>query len=68
MRQDEVMTEIASMLGIEEATTSTKGWFGKRLTAVKSIIDRMTEGEQRQLDAEVARINMEGYPDEVKRK
>lgn len=56
------------MLGVEHADTTTTGWFVRRLPAIKRIIDRMTRGELALLDAEVARINREGYPDEVKRK
>ena len=54
------------MLGVEEADTTMAGWFSKRLPAISNIIEQMSVVEQRELDAEVERINRQGYPEDIK--
>ena len=66
MRQEDVFKEIALMLGVEEADTTMAGWFSKRLPAISNIIEQMSVVEQRELDAEVERINRQGYPKDIK--
>jgi hypothetical protein len=68
LRKPEVFREIGRMLGVENATEKTPGWFPKRLPAIERILDRMNEGERASLDAEVERINRVGYPDDVKQR
>ncbi|KAM6489951.1 hypothetical protein JOM56_014530 [Amanita muscaria] len=68
LHQEDVLKEIAHLLDLEEVTTSTPGWFPLRLPAIANILERLSPGEQAQLDADVERINKEGYPDDVKRR
>lgn len=63
-----VFEEIASLLGIQTADTTTPGWFGKRLPAIANIIDRMTRQQRQELDDEVSRMSREGYPEETRRR
>lgn len=67
-RQDEVLAEIASLLDLESADTHTPGWFEKRMKAIRNIQDRMTGKEKLELEAEVARLSKEGYPEDRKRR
>ena len=67
-RKADVFAEIATILGLQSADTSTPGWFSKRLPAIKNVIEKMTEEEKLKLDEEVKRISKEGYPEEQKRK
>lgn len=59
--------EIAKLLNVEEATTSTKGWFEKRLPAIHNVLENMSAEESAEIDVEVDRISNGGYPDEVRR-
>jgi hypothetical protein len=68
LHQKDVLQEISILLGVEEVTTITPGWFPLRLPAICNIIKRMSPEELGQLDADVERTNKEGYPDEVKKK
>ncbi|KAF8950433.1 hypothetical protein BDZ97DRAFT_1771259 [Flammula alnicola] len=67
LHPEEVMEEIASVLGVEEATTLTAGWFQARLPAIANILARMTPKEKADFDVEVAKMAKEGYPEETKR-
>ena len=60
--------EIANMLGIEEATSSTPGWFRMRLAAIKRVFNSMSASEQAELDAEREKMEREGYPEQTKRR
>ena len=68
LHQEDVLQEIAHLLGAEQADTTTPGWFPKRLPAIRNIIQGMSPEELAQLDVDVERINKKGYPDEVKKK
>ncbi|KAF8814119.1 hypothetical protein BYT27DRAFT_7250340 [Phlegmacium glaucopus] len=68
IQQDLVLAEIANMLGLEEANTTTPGWFAKRLPAIANMLERMTPEGMAALDADVERINRLGYPEDIKRK
>lgn len=67
-KPDLVFREIAALLGIEKADTSTPDWFGKRLPAIQNIVEKMTDEEKAKLDAKVQQINNKGYPEEIKRR
>ncbi|KAF8182686.1 hypothetical protein BJ912DRAFT_928435 [Pholiota molesta] len=67
-RRDEVFEEIATLLGVPKADTSTKGWFGKRMEAMGNILNRMSASEKQEVDDEAARILREGYDDDQKRR
>ena len=54
------------MLGVEEATTSTPGWFVMCLPAMKNILSQMDAAANAELDAEVEKIRRQGYPERVK--
>ncbi|KAF8958980.1 hypothetical protein BDZ97DRAFT_1923291 [Flammula alnicola] len=67
LHPEEVMKEVASLLGVEEATTTTTGWFQERLPAIANILARMSPTEKAEFEAEVAKMAKEGYPEETKR-
>ncbi|KAM6490263.1 hypothetical protein JOM56_014240 [Amanita muscaria] len=65
--EDCVWDEIASLLGVEEANSSTLGWFGMRMRALQNIHRKMSEAEKAKVDEEVEKMSRKGYLDEVKR-
>jgi len=67
-RQDEVFEEIASILGLDSADTTTPGWFQLRTKASKNIIDRMSADDRNILEDEQDRLENEGLPRDVQRK
>lgn len=67
LHPEEVMKEVVSALGVEEATTSVPGWFQARLPAIANILAHMTPTEKSEFDAEVENMAKEGYPEETKR-
>jgi hypothetical protein len=67
-RQEDVWPEIASLLGVPEASTGTKGWFDVRMKAIGNLIARMSPAEKEELMKERDRIAQEGHPEEIKRK
>lgn len=66
-RKERVFEEIASLLNLESANTSTPGWFTLRTKAAKNILEAMTEEERKILDMETDRMQKEGLPEEVQR-
>jgi hypothetical protein len=66
-RKEEVFEEIAKLLHIEKADSSTPGWFSQRMPAIKLILARTTT-DKLWVDSEVDRITREGYPERVKRR
>jgi hypothetical protein len=67
-RENDVNAEIASLLGVPEATAMTPGWFGARMRAMGNIIQRMSAEEKAVLEKERDRISREGHPEEIRRK
>ena len=67
-QKDKVNAEIATMLGVETADSSTEKWFDMRMKAVGSVLKKMSEEELAELDARRAAIAQHGYSDEQKRK
>ena len=67
-RKDEVFVEIAELLGVESADTTTPNWFHKRMVAIGNILERMTEEEQAELDEQGAKIAQRGYSEEQRRR
>jgi hypothetical protein len=67
LHQDRVWKEIGDMLGVEDASTSTPGWFQNRLPAIKRIFESMTAEEKAVLEAEQEKMEREGYPEKTKR-
>ena len=66
LHQDRVWKEIGDMLGVEDASTSTPGWFQNRLPAIKRIFESMTAEEKAVLEAEQEKMEREGYPEKTK--
>lgn len=62
--RDLVDAEIAKLLGVPVASTTTPGWFGKRMVAVGNVIAGMTSAQLAQLDADVAIAAEDGLPAE----
>lgn len=67
-RQDDVFEEIASILHIRTANTSTPGWFPLRTKASKQILERMTEDQRKVIEDEGDRMEKDGLPQDVQRK
>ena len=67
-RQEDVFTEIASILEIDSASTPTPNWFQNRTRAAKNILDRMTKDETDILRDKADRLADKGLPEEVQRK
>jgi hypothetical protein len=67
-QRDRVFEEIALLLGVERADTSTEGWFGQRLPAIRNILEGMTDGENSQLDVSMQEMNTSGQPEDIKRR
>jgi len=55
-----------NLLGVEDATTSTPGWFQMRLPVIKSVFDTMTAEEKAILETEQDKMMREGYPEQTK--
>lgn len=68
MHRDKVFVEIGRLLGVEDASSATPGWFGHRMTAMKNVIKNMSDDELQSLDTEVDRISKQGYPEKLQRK
>lgn len=67
-RGNEVLTEIAALIGIEHADSYTPDWMSKRTKAIANLIKRMTPEELEKLDAEVERRKAEGNPEDVQQR
>ena len=67
-QREDALAEIATMLGVSQATTNTPGWFGVRTTACGNIIQRMSPEEKAALEKDRDRICREGHPEEQKRR
>jgi hypothetical protein len=65
--QDRIFEEIASIMGIEEASTRTKGWFQLRTKASKAVIDKMGEDERKSLEDDADRMQKDGLPEDMQR-
>lgn len=57
-----MFAEIAVILGLPDADSSTEGWFPQRLRACKNIIDGMSATEIVALDALVETMKTCGIP------
>jgi hypothetical protein len=62
------MQEIAKMLDVEDATTTTPGWFQMRMPAIKNVYDQMTPQEKLGVRDEGDKVMRQGYPEETKRR
>ena len=67
-RQKDVQAEIASLLGVPEATTTTPGWLGARMTAMGNILAWMSPEEKAALEQECERISREGHLEDLRQK
>jgi hypothetical protein len=67
-RPEIVFEEIASIMGIETANTSTPGWFQLRTKASKRYLDSMGEDERKTIEDEADRMQKEGLPLDVQRR
>ena len=68
LHQDRVFKEIGYLLDVENASTTTPGWFPMRLPAIKRVLESMTEEEKAILHAEQEKMMTEGYPEKTKRR
>ena len=56
------------MLGVEDASTSTPGWFQNRLPAIKRVFESLNAEEKAVLENEQEKMEGEGYPEKTKRR
>ena len=56
------------MLGVEDASTSTPGWFQNRLPAIKRVFDSLNAEEKAVLENEQGKMEGEGYPEKTKQR
>jgi hypothetical protein len=68
LHRDRVWKEIGDMLGVEDASTSTPGWFQNRLPAIKRVFDSLNAEEKAVLENERGKMEGEGYPEKTKRR
>lgn len=61
LKRQAVWDEIAVILGVEHADTTTDNWFPTRTIAIRNIMERMTPAEHREIDEAIAKIEQEGY-------
>jgi hypothetical protein len=66
--RDRVLQQIANLLHVEVASTTTPGWFKMQTPAIKLVFDHMTADEKAVLRAERDKIMREGYSDQTKRR
>jgi hypothetical protein len=67
-RKQDVLNEIGIILGIDEVTTATPGWFEQRSLATKNIIEKMSKDELEDLDEMVSSIAEKGYDEKIQRR
>ena len=67
-KREEVLNEIAVLMGLEHVDTNTPGWFAFRTRATKRIIEGMTEVEKSKLRGEVDDMARKGFPKELQQK
>ena len=65
---EQAWAEIASLLGVEKADTTTPGWLGKRLTALHNVKACLTASEVKELEAECDRLAEHGNSEQEKRR
>jgi hypothetical protein len=68
LHRDRVWKEIGDMLGVEDASTSTPGWFQNRLPAIKRVFESLNAEEKAVLENEQEKMEGEGYPEKTKRR
>lgn len=66
LHQDKVWAEIAVLLGVDNATTSTPGWFGKRTQATANVLESMNSKEMEAFEAKFKKAEETGFPEDVK--
>jgi hypothetical protein len=67
-KEDDVLKEVASLMGLSEADTYTPGWLRYRTQASKKILDNMPEADMNELQEQAEKIAVEGFSEEKKRK
>jgi hypothetical protein len=67
-RKEEIMNEIANLMGMDSVDTNTKGWFQHRMAASQNVLKKMTDEEQKQLRKKGEEMQEGGMPEELKRK
>ena len=68
LQRDDVMKEIATLMGEGSIDTNTTGWFPLRTQASKNILDRMTDAEKAELRKKGEEMARNGKPKEIQRK
>jgi len=65
-RREDALAEIATLLGVSEATTNTPGWFGVCTKALGNIIQQMSPEEKGALEKDWDQLCWEGHLEEQK--
>jgi hypothetical protein len=66
--QARVFQEITNLLGVDEATTSTLGWFQMQMLAIKQLFNKMDTQEKSVLDDEQEKMVQQGYPEQMRQR
>ena len=64
-KRAEVLEELKEILDVENIDSRTPGFFQKRTTAAKWVLEKLTEKEREELEAEVERIKTSGHEPEI---
>lgn len=66
--RDQVFEEIAKLMGIDSADTTTEGWFQHRTKACKNILNGMTDAERNTLHQEAEDLAERGWSEDYRRR
>jgi hypothetical protein len=67
-KEDVVMKEVASLMGLPSADTHTPGWLGYRTQASKNVLNNMSVVDKNALQDQADEIVEKGLPEERQRK
>jgi hypothetical protein len=66
--RDQVFEEIAKLMDIDSADTTTEGWFQHRTKACKNILNGMTDAERNTLRQEAEDLAERGWSEDYRRR
>lgn len=67
-REEDVFKEIARLMNIKHADSTTSGWFGHRSKALKNVRKQLSDAEIDAFRMQIEKRKNEGNPEHIKRK
>lgn len=67
-KKEDVLKEIAALMGLKSVTTYTPGWIRHRTRASKNILNSMPESKKNELKEMAVNIAKHGFSEENQRK